>query len=487
MTPNSLVNKVWNFAHVLRDDGVGYGDYVEQITCLLFLKMDQEQNDSGLQVSSVPATWRWDQLANKDGDALETQYRRTLEALGKETGLLGTIFRKAQNKIQDPAKLKRVVSMIDEEEWSGLDVDVKGWIYEGLLERNATEVKGGAGQYFTPRPLIRAIVDVMRPQPGMTIHDPASGTGGFILTAYEFMKKLASGDKGKVKKLRDHPVSGIDIVDGVVRLCAMNLYLHGIRSEDSPVRQGDALLAPPADHYDMILTNPPFGKKSSYTVVGVDGDLERESQVYERDDFATTSSNKQINFLQHIMSALDTAGTAAVVLPDNVLFEGGPGEKVRRKLLTGFDFHTLLRLPTGIFYKPGVKANVLFFDKKPASDTPWTRKLWVYDFRTNLHFTLKQNPLKREHLDDFVACYSADNRHDRTSTERFRCFEYEELIARDKLNLDIFWLKDDGLEDADSLGTPADLATEIVENLAAALEQFRAVAAELGADDLDAA
>ncbi|MTK64948.1 MAG: SAM-dependent DNA methyltransferase [Methanobacterium sp.] len=486
MTPNSLVNKVWNFAHVLRDDGVGYGDYVEQITCLLFLKMDQEQVDNLDGLSGIPEEWRWEKLARLEGDKLETQYRKTLEALSKENGLLGTIFRKAQNKIQDPAKLSRIVSMIDEETWLGLNVDVKGAIYEGLLERNATEVKGGAGQYFTPRPLIQAIVEVMRPKPGMTVHDPACGTGGFLLTAYEFMKRQAR-DKTSIRKLKQGSVSGVDIVDGVVRLCAMNLYLHGVGGEESPVRQGDALLQPPSDRYSMILTNPPFGKKSSYTVVGVDGELERETQTYERDDFLATTSNKQINFLQHIMSALDTEGSAAVVLPDNILFEGGAGEKVRRKLLTAFDFHTMIRLPTGIFYKPGVKANVLFFDKKPASETPWTHKLWIYDFRTNLHFTLKQNQLKRADLDDFVASYRPGDIANREPTERFESFTYDELIARDKVNLDIFWLKDESLDDADGLGSPAELATQIIENLAAALEQFRAVAAELGADDLDAA
>ena len=476
--PAALVNKVWNYAHVLRDDGVGYGDYVEQITCLLFLKMDQERHDHLGEVSRIPAEWRWASLRDKEGDELELQYRHTLEALARQPGLLGTIFRKAQNKIQDPAKLRRLVVMIDGETWIGLDVDVKGEIYEGLLERNAQEVKSGAGQYFTPRPLIRAMVEVVDPRPGETICDPACGTGGFLLAAYEDMKTKEK-DREKLRRLREETFTGVDIVDGVVRLCAMNLYLHGIGGEVSPVDQGDALISAGTKRFDIVLTNPPFGKKSSYTVVGEDGDIERESQVYERDDFIATTSNKQLNFLQHVMSILKTSGSAAVVLPDNVLFEGGAGEKVRRRLLRAFDFHTLLRLPTGIFYRPGVKANVLFFDKQPASETPWTKRLWIYDFRTNHSFTLKQRPLRREDLDDFVACYRPTNRHARKESERFRAFAYEELVARDKANLDIFWLKDESLEDADSLPAPSVLAAEIIDNLEAALEQFREVATAL--------
>ena len=474
----SLVSKVWNYAHVLRDEGIPYGDYLEQITYLLFLKMDDERESLLGEASRVPAGWRWADLRGKAGDDLEVQYRHTLERLAKADGLLGTIFRKAQNKIQDPAKLKRLVSLIDGETWLGLQVDVKGAIYEGLLERQAAEVKSGAGQYFTPRPLIQAMVEVMHPEPGMTVHDPACGTGGFLLAAFDFMK-ARTNDKGQLNRLTHGTLSGTDLVDEVVRLCAMNLYLHGIGGDESPVNQGDALAAPPKDRFDMILTNPPFGKKSSYTVVGNDGQVHREADSYEREDFRVTTSNKQLNFLQHIMTALDVPGTAAVVLPDNVLFEGGAGEKVRKRLLEQFDLHTVLRLPTGIFYKPGVKANVLFFDKKAARKEPWTSAVWFYDFRTNEHFTLKTNPLRREHLDDFVACYQPSDRQSREETERFRRFGYEELVARDKLNLDIFWLKDDSLEDGENLPPPEKIAAEIVENLRTALEQFQGVAEEL--------
>ncbi len=475
MTNEQLVSKVWNYAHVLRDQGISYGDYVEQITFLLFLKMDQERVELLGEPSSVPPEWNWRALVSKDGEALETHYRHALEALAREDGLIGTIFRKAQNKLSDPAKLKRVVSLIDKEgPWIGLTVDVKGEIYEGLLEKNASEVKSGAGQYFTPRPVIETIVKCVNPRIGETVCDPACGTGGFLLAAYDHMKGQTQ-DRTKLSELRHSAFQGVDIVDEVVRLCAMNLYLHGIGNGGSPVVQGDALAFDGGQRFDVVLTNPPFGKKSSYRVIGEDGQVSTERENYEREDFKFTTSNKQFNFLQHIMTVMEANGRAGVVLPDNVLFEAGrAGEGIRKRLLEQFSFHTLLRLPTGIWYSPGVKANVLFFDKRPASRDVQTRELWVYDYRTNVHKTLKTKRLAREDFDDFVTCY-----HARKETERFRRFTYEELVARDKLNLDIFWLKDDSLEDLDSLPEPDVLAAEIVENLEAALEQFRSVAAEL--------
>ena len=472
---SSLVSKVWNYAHVLRDQGISYGDYVEQITYLLFLKMDEERSELLGEPSIIPDSYRWDKLVSQDGDDLELQYRHALEQLGKEEGLIGTIFKKAQNKLTDPAKLKRIVSLIaNEGPWIGIGVDVKGEIYEGLLEKNASEVKSGAGQYFTPRPVSDAIVKCVMPKIGETVCDPACGTGGFLLAAYDHMK-TQSQDREKLRKLRHESFSGVDIVDEVVRLCAMNLYLHGIGNGGSPVKQGDALAAAPNDRFDVVLTNPPFGKKSSYKVVGEDGQVSTERENYEREDFKFTTSNKQFNFLQHIMTVMKTTGRAGVVLPDNVLFEAGrAGEGIRKRLLEQFNFHTLLRLPTGIWYSQGVKANVLFFDKRPAAKTAQTKELWIYDFRTNIHFTLKTNPLKPGDLDDFIECYKT-----RKETDRFRRFTYDELIQRDKLNLDIFWLKDDSLQDIDSLPPPGVLAAEIVENLQAALEQFTAVAEEL--------
>jgi len=473
----AIVQKVWNYCNVLRDDGVSYGDYVEQLTYLLFLKMADEQTKPPFnKPSTIPKGFDWQSVLKKDGAELETHYRNILETLGKEGGMLGIIFRKSQSRIQDPAKLKRLIDLINTETWVGLDIDVKGDIYEGLLEKNAEDIKSGAGQYFTPRPLIRAIVEVMKPEPGMTICDPACGTGGFLLAAYDFISKHYKLDVEQKRFLKSGAFKGKDIVDGVVRLCVMNLYLHGI---ETPVESGDSLIADPRERFDMVLTNPPFGKKSSYTIFNGEGKADRETQIYERPDFWATTSNKQLNFLQHVKTLLKINGRTAIVVPDNVLFEGGAGETVRRKLLHECDVHTLLRFPTGVFYAQGVKANILFFGRKPASEKPWTDKLWIYDFRTNMHFTLKTNPLKYEDLQDFIRCYNPQNRHDRKETERFHVFTYEELMQRDKVNLDIFWLKDESLEDSANLPDPDVLAREIAENLESALDQFTTISQSL--------
>jgi len=498
MTANSstIVQRLWNYCNVLRDDGMSYGDYVEQLTYLLFLKMADEQVRVLGKRGTIPPEYGWPSLLALDGDTLEVHYRAILTELGKGSGLIPVIFRKAQNKIQDPAKLRRLIDLIDGETWTGLGIDVKGSIYEGLLEKNAQDTKSGAGQYFTPRPLIQAIVDVMRPQPRQTICDPACGTGGFLLAAHDYIANHAGPlDRDQWDHLRHHALHGWEIVDNTARLCVMNLYLHGIgvNGTTSPITVGDSLAAAPSARFQMVLTNPPFGKKSSVTFINDQGEARREAQTIVRDDFWTSTSNKQLNFVQHIKTILDIHGKAAVVVPDNVLFEGGAGETIRRKLLHECDVHTLLRLPTGIFYAQGVKANVLFFDKKPASERPWTEKLWIYDLRTNQEFTLKERPLVRADLDEFVACCHAENRHDRTptwSTEtpegRWRSYTYDELLARDKVSLDIFWLRDKTLEDSASLPDPDVLATEIVQDLQAALAQFAAIAADLGGEaDLD--
>ncbi len=486
MAGNGIVQKLWNYCNVLRDDGLSYQDYLEQLATLLFLKMAHEQSQLLGKKSIIPPDDKgkaldWPSLLALDGEELEIHYRHVLSELGKKPGMLGMIFRKAQNKVQDPAKLKRLIAdLIDREQWMTLDADVKGDAYEGLLQKNAEDVKGGAGQYFTPRPLIRALVDVMRPAPGQTIHDPACGTGGFLLVAHEYVSENYTLDRDQKKHLKLHAISGNELVDGVARLCVMNLYLHGIGGDECPVQGGkDSLQAKPSVSYDMVLTNPPFGKKSSFTVVNDEGEATKADISYVRDDFWATTSNKQLNFLQHVKSCLKIHGRSAIVVPDNVLFEGGAGETIRREVLKQCDVHTLLRLPTGIFYAQGVKANVLFFDRKPASEKPWTDKLWIYDFRTNQHFTLKTNPLKRDDLNDFVACYNPENRHERKESERFRSFTYDELLKRDKVSLDIFWLKDESLEDSANLPDPDVIATDIAEDLQAALDQFAAIAADL--------
>ncbi|MFO1405599.1 MAG: class I SAM-dependent DNA methyltransferase [Azonexus sp.] len=489
MNASTLVQKLWNYCNVLRDDGMSYGDYVEQLAYLLFLKMaDERSRPPYNQPSLVPAEYAWPTLLTKSGDELFDHYRHTLDALGRQKGTLGLIFSKAQNKFQDPAKLTRViVDLIDKEDWSSLNVDVKGDAYEGLLEKNAQDLKSGAGQYFTPRPLIQAMVDCIAPRPGERICDPACGTGGFLFTAYNYLVQHNPNlTKDEKRYLKEEAFTGWELVQATARVCAMNLLLHGIGSEKSvPVRVADALAADPGERFQVVLANPPFGKKSSTVIVGEDGRTSTEKDVIERDDFWATTSNKQLNFVQHIKTLLDIHSRAAVVVPDNVLFEGGAGETIRRKLLHECEVHTLLRLPTGLFYAQGVKANVLFFDKKPAAETPWTRQLWIYDLRTNKHFTLKTNSLQRADLDEFVACYNAANRRQRQATwseenpeGRWRAYDYAELAARDKASLDIFWLKDETLAENDNLPPPDVIAQEIVEDLEAALEQFRLIAAE---------
>ena len=480
-TSAQLVQKLWNYCSILRDDGLSYGDYVEQLTFLLFLKMaDEQSRPPHNKLSPVPKGLGWDALIKLDGDELETHYRHALSELGKRPGMLGVIFKKAQNKIQDPAKLRRlIVDLIDKEQWTSLSADVKGDAYEGLLQKNAEDVKGGAGQYFTPRALIAAMVDAISPKPGQTICDPACGTGGFLLAAHDYLAKHFELDRAQKKALKNGTLFGIELVDSVTRLCAMNLLLHGIGSDgEVPVATKDALAAK-HDEYDLVLANPPFGKKSSVTIVNDAGDQEKESLVINRDDFWASTSNKQLNFLQHIFTLLKQHGRAAVVLPDNVLFEGGAGETIRRELMKQADVHTLLRLPTGIFYAQGVKANVLFFDRKPAREKPWTEKLWIYDLRTNQHFTLKESPLKRADLDEFVACFNAKNRLARKESESFKSFAYDDLVKRDKANLDIFWLKDELLEESANLPAPEVIAAEITEDLQAALEQFATIAEDL--------
>ena len=488
MTNSSAIGqKLWNYCDVLRDAGLSYGDYLEQLTYLIFLKMMHERSQPlyatlpGYRPPPIPEGYDWPSLLTKDGDELEAHYRHTLETLAKLPGTLGVIFGKAQNKIQEPAMLTRLIKdLIDSENWLALSADVKGDAYESLLERNAQDIKTGAGQYFTPRPLIEAIVEVMRPKPENSICDPACGTGGFLLTAHDYIvDNNKSMDQGQLAHLKDEALHGWEIVDSAARLCVMNLYLHGIGGDETNIRVDDSLRTHPNVYFDMVLTNPPFGRKSSLTFVNSEGRSERESLVVERPDFWATTSNKQLNFLQHVRTLLKNHGRAAVVVPDNVLFEGGAGETVRRRLLRECDAHTLLRLPTGVFYAQGVKANVLFFERKPASETPWTQDLWIYDLRTNQHFTLKTNPLGRSHLEDFVACYNEEDRGQREETERFRRFSYEDLIKRDKVSLDIFWLRDESMEDTASLPTPDVIAEEIVEDLRAALEQLEEIAGDL--------
>lgn len=486
----SIVSKVWSFCTTLRDDGVSYGDYLEQLTYLIFLKMaDEYSRPPYSRRVGIPAEYDWQSLKAKRGAELEVHYVTLLRELGNKPGMLGQIFTKAQNKIQDPAKLYRLIDMVNETQWVTMGADVKGDIYEGLLERNAEDTKSGAGQYFTPRALIRAMVECVRPEPMKTIADPACGTGGFFLAAYDFLVEAHQMDKTQKAFLKHDTFFGNEIVAGTRRLALMNMFLHNIGEidGDSMVSPNDALVASSPANYDYVLANPPFGKKSAMSFTNEDGEQERDDLTYNRQDFWATTSNKQLNFLQHIRSMLKTTGQAAVVVPDNVLFEGGAGETVRKKLLETTELHTILRLPTGIFYANGVKANVLFFDNRAASPEPWTKEIWFYDYRTNVHHTLKKKPLRFEDLQDFIACYNPLNRHRRTETwneaanpeGRWRKYSLDQIVARDKTSLDIFWLKDKSLADLDNLPDPDLLALEIIENLEAGLSSFREIAAAL--------
>lgn len=446
----SLTKKVWNLATTLAGQGIGFTDYITQLTYLLFLKMDDENVQTFGEESAIPEGYRWGDLIDLDGLDLVKQYEDTLEELSGQDNLIGTIYTKAQNKIDKPVYLKKVITLINEESWLVMDGDVKGAIYESILEKNGQDKKSGAGQYFTPRSLIQAMVDVACPQIGETVCDPACGTGGFLLAAYDYMKPQSS-DKAKQDFLRNNALHGYDNTALVVTLASMNLYLHGIGTDRSPIICQDSLEKAPSTLVDVILANPPFGTRPAGSV------------EIDRQDFYVETKNNQLNFLQHMMVMLKNGGRAAVVLPDNVLFEGGAGETIRKELLKNFNLHTILRLPTGIFYAQGVKANVLFFTK----GTP-TKDIWFFDYRTGVKHTLATNPMLRHHLDEFVECYKADNINARTETYnaetnpngRWRKYDVDEVMKRDKTSLDISWIK---LNDDDNDMSLAELMTNIQE------------------------
>ena len=488
---STIISKVWGMCNPLRDDGVSHGDYLEQLTYLLFLKMaDEYSRPPYNRDTGIPEGYKWKDLNTLKGAELEEQYKNTLETLGEKSDMLGQIFKGATNKINNAAILYRIVQMINNEKWVAMSSDVKGEIYEGLLQKNAEDIKSGAGQYFTPRPLIKAMVECIAPEPMKTIADPCCGSGGFFLAAQSYISNPDnySLDREKKEFLKDKTFHGNEIVSATFKTALMNLYLHNIGDiyTEAPVTLGDALLTDPGYRVDYVLTNPPFGKKSSITFTNEDGEQEDEDLVYNRQDFWTRSSNKQLNFIQHINTILKATGKAAVVLPDNVLFEGGAGETIRKKLLETTDLHTILRLPTGIFYKPGVKANVLFFDKRPASPEKQTKEVWIYDLRTNMHFTLKQHPMTDVDLQEFIKCYNPQNRHNRQEIwsvdnpdGRFRKYSITDILNRDKTSLDIFWIKDKSLADLDNLPSPDELAGDIIENLQSALDSFKELQAQL--------
>ena len=460
-TETTLTKKVWTLATTLAGQGIGFTDYITQLTYLLFLKMDNENTEMFGEDSAIPEGYRWSDLIELDGLDLIAQYESTLKKLSQEENLIGTIFVKAQNKIDKPVYLKKVITMINGEQWLVMDGDVKGAIYESILEKNGQDKKSGAGQYFTPRSLIQAMVDVAQPKIGETVCDPACGTGGFLLAAYDYMKNQ-SQDKAKRDFLRDKALHGYDNTALVVTLASMNLYLHGIGTDRSPILCQDSLEKAPDTLVDVILANPPFGTRPAGSV-----DI-------DRNDFYVETKNNQLNFLQHIMLMLKNTGRAAVVLPDNVLFEGGAGETIRKKLLEDFNLHTILRLPTGIFYAQGVKANVLFFQKGTS-----TKNVWYYDYRTGIKHTLATKPMMRQHLDDFVKCYHAENIAARQETERFKCYPVDELLARDKTSLDITWIKQTDDDEDISLGELISTMEEKSNNIITAVQRLKELMASI--------
>lgn len=465
ISEQQILSKVWNLATTLAGAGIGFTDYITQLTYLLFLKMDDENIKIFAEDSAVPEGYRWDDLISLDGHDLIDQYEETLKVLSGQDNLIGTIYTKAQNKIDKPVYLKKVITMINEHNWLSMDGDVKGAIYEKILEKNGQDKKSGAGQYFTPRALINAMVDVTMPQIGETVCDPACGTAGFLLAAYDYMK-TQSNNEDKLRFLRENAIFGTDNTALVVTLASMNLYLHGIGTNRSPIVCDDSLEKTPSHMVDVILANPPFGTRPAGSV------------EINRPDFYVETKNNQLNFLQHIMVMLKANGRAAVVLPDNVLFEGNAGEVIRKKLLSDFNLHTILRLPTGIFYAQGVKANVLFFQKGSP-----TKEIWFYDYRTGIKHTLATNPLQRHHLDDFVKCYNAENIARRVETfdaetnpnGRWRKFSIDEILKRDKTSLDITWIKLDSDDEDLTLAQLMDIIKTESDTISDAVSQLQAL------------
>lgn len=462
---SDVVNKLWGFCHTLRHDGIDYGDYIEQITYLLFLKMAEERG------AEIPKGYAWSVLREKSGTELTDFYADALRGLGKQSGVLGDIYGGAMSRFANPVNLKRLINLIDEIEWTSLNVDVKAAAYEGLLEKSAAEGKKGAGQYFTPRVLIQSIVHCMKPDPrerkNFTICDPASGTGGFLVCAFEWLMGKTKGriERKDQKRIMAKTYYGTELVARPRRLALMNLYLHGIHVN---IYLGDSIYEPLRnERYDCVLTNPPFGTKGA-------------NQAPTRDDFTISTSNKQLNFIQHVVNILKPGGRAAMVLPDNCLFEDKAGE-VLEILAQDCNLHTILRLPRGTFtpYSQGVKANVIFFQKGMP-----TEKIWIFDARSNVPgITKKERPLTEKHFEEFNSCYGKDpngrgKREDLGEEGRFRCFHIDQVKERG-YKLDITWLKDESLDDPEGLPEPQDLASEAITELEAVVDSLKEIVAEL--------
>lgn len=462
-----LVRRLWQYCNILRDDGLSYPDYVEQLTYLLFLKMADEKAGG-----AVPDELSWGALSGLDAAEMHAQYSRILPALGERGGMLGLIFKNAKNKIRDPAKLRLlIVELIGQIEWAGLSDDLKGDAYEGLLEKNARDTKSGAGQYFTPRPLIEAIVECVDPKLGEVVCDPACGTAGFLLAAHDYLQSMNPDmTASQRKELATKGIRGVELVEEVARLATMNLLLHGVggdANDELPIVCGDSLKASPRQHVDVVLTNPPFGIKGSVTYAHGKTLRVDDSLTVVRPDFWVQSANKQLNFMQHIVALLKPGGRAAVVVPDNVLFETGAAAAVRRRLLESCRLHTVLRLPPGLFYAAGVKSNVVFFEKpKEAAQAP-AEAVWVYDLRSDKRFSLRTKPLQTEDLHEFVTLFKAKQRRD---DERHKSFSTQILLADPNCRLDLNWSSSSTVSRVSGLARLEELSNLVADDLRKALE-----------------
>lgn len=467
MTNQEIVAKLWNLCNVLRDDGITYHQYVTELTYILFLKMAKETGTE----DKIPEKYRWDRLAEKDGLALKKFYEELLRELGENcSGRIQEIYSGARSNIEEPANLKKIITNINDLDWYSAKEEGLGNLYEGLLKKNANEKKSGAGQYFTPRVLIDVMTELIAPQPGERCNDPACGTFGFMIAADAYVKantddlfSLTSEQQAFQKK---EAFTGAELVHETHRLALMNAMLHDIEGKiylcDTLSNQGKQM-----NGFDVVLTNPPFGTKKG-------------GERANRDDFTFQTSNKQLNFLQHIYRSLKADGKAraAVVLPDNVLFADGEGERIREDLMDKCNLHTVLRLPTGIFYAQGVKTNVLFFTRG-TTDKGNTKEVWFYDLRTNMPSFGKTNPLKLEHFDGFKAAYTADDRHT-VSDERWSCYTYEQIAEEGKNHsLDLGLIRDDSMLDYDDLPDPIESGEKCIAQLEEAVDLLMSVVKEL--------
>jgi type I restriction enzyme M protein len=480
MSNNDIVQKLWNLCDVLRDDGINYSDYVTELVLLLFIKMEHENEQSGLlSKHKLPEGSRWTDLTSKSGLTLLNHYRATLLSLSQSTDkLIAAIYADAQTSLKEPRHLEQLVKSLDGIDWFSAKRDGLGDLYEGLLQKNATETKSGAGQYFTPRPLIDSIIHLIKPKHGETIQDPAAGTAGFLIAADAYIKSHTDDLYDLTAKQQSFQRSkaflGMELVSGTRRLALMNCMLHGMEGDDEGVVHiGNTLgnAGASLSKADIILSNPPFG-----TAKGGGGPT--------REDLTYATGNKQLAFLQHIVRHLKDGGRAAVVLPDNVLFEAGVGADIRRDLMNKCNLHTILRLPTGIFYAQGVKTNVLFFTKVSEAATDSTKQVWVYDLRANAPKFGKRTPLLREYFAEFEAAFGdavdgSSGRSDTGESGRFRSFSRASIAARAD-SLDIAWLKDAGDEDAAALPQPSLLAQAAMEELSDALLDLQTILGELG-------